>query len=132
MYQGILREYFVKDTAIDMDFLVTLTSDYMGDNKPCDEAFRKAYVKTDVRGTDNPAKVPAYKGESTWWYSEGKNHRVEDGRIKRDFDAEHWFITANSLDELMALFDKYGGALISPVDSNPQVWMFQIVDDYLD
>ena len=58
----------------------------------------------DVRTTDDPAKVPVYRGRETgWWYGEGKNHRVVDGKITRDLTRTIYVLEINTLAELMAL-----------------------------
>lgn len=67
-----------------MKFKAKRTSDW--DKKPCKEAIKETYIRIDDRTTDDPAKIPAAHGESNWWYEEGKNHRIEHGRIMRDFD----------------------------------------------
>lgn len=64
-------------------------------------------IRLDRRNTDNPTKIRAYKGEKDWWYSEGKNHRIENGEIVRQFDDEFYIININSLNELLKLQDKY-------------------------
>jgi hypothetical protein len=52
--------------------------------KPHPKAYKIILVPVDRRTADDPAKVPAYKGETDWWYKHGKNHRVENGEICRD------------------------------------------------
>lgn len=55
-------------------------------------ATRETYLRVDRRTADDPAKVPFAKGETAWWTSEGKNHRVVNGRIERDFEREALFV----------------------------------------
>lgn len=117
-----------------MRYFISRTSQWSSDNKPpCEEAFRAAYVRLDARTTNDPAKIPAHKGKSTdWWYNEGRNHRVESGQIVREFDAEDWFIEVNTLEELMALYKKYGDLVIGAnwrdsLEGYPRI---EIYDDY--
>lgn len=48
------------------------------------------------------------------WFSEGANHRVENGQCCRDMlGGRRWFIVIKSLDDLMAFVDKYGEVVLS-------------------
>jgi hypothetical protein len=121
-----------------MVFIVSRTSDSMkhhSETPPCDEAFRQNVVSVDVRTTDSPTKIPAYKGRLQaavdMWYGEGTNHRVEFGQIKRDFVASAWCINIDSLDELMAFYRKYGSIIIEPSSFHNGMTEIQIYDDYL-
>ena len=92
-----------------MKFLVTRTS--LDDEvKPCVEALQETYTRIDERTTDDPAKI--FHGKD-WWYDEGKNHRVENDHIKRDFDETGWFIVLKDLDELLKFQKKYGDLIIT-------------------
>lgn len=105
-----------------MLFRISRTS--ICEGKPCDEAISMTTVRIDERGVDDPAKIRAYYGENTdWWYSNGRNHRVENGHIKRDFDDEAWYVEISSLDELMKFIDKYGCIVVS-------LSSIEIYDDY--
>lgn len=74
-----------------MRFHISRRSTY--NKKPCREARKHTYVWTDWRTASDPAKIPAYLGQDTsWWYDEGRNHRVEKGMIGRDFDRKGWFV----------------------------------------
>jgi hypothetical protein len=118
-------------------FMVSRTSDGMqhySDTPPCDEAFRQNVVKVDVRTTNSPMKIPAYKGRSQaavdMWYGEGTNHRVESGQIKRDFVELAWCVNIDTLDELMALYRKYGSIIIEPSSFRNGMAEIQIYDGY--
>lgn len=87
--------------------------------RPCDAAFSAEFLRRDARSTDDPAKVPFYVEKATarkepvstdWWYGEGLNHRIEDGRIVRDQPDRGWFIEAD-LDEIVRLMKLYGWRL---------------------
>lgn len=111
-----------------MKFKVTRTSRF--DGKPCAEAVKEPYTRVDARTAAAPELVSAYRDKPTdWWFGEGRNHRVERGHMKRDFDAEGWFIEIPDLSALMAFRDKYGQLIIgtafdAPIDS------IEIYDDY--
>jgi len=65
----------------------------------------------DRRYASSPEDIPYYKGNKEWadkeWYGEGKNHRVTDGMIERDFEEEFSIIELNSLDDLLEFQRKY-------------------------
>jgi hypothetical protein len=99
--------------------------------QPCEEAYRAAYVRHDERNTDDPAKIPAKAGiDPQWWYAEGRNHRIENGHIIRDFDDEAWFMNLESLDDLLRFIAKYGDVVVGPWYSNESILKVEIYDDY--
>lgn len=111
-------------------FMIRRTSEW-GDASPCPGAYRESYTRIDERTVNDPAKVTAYKGQPTdWWYDEGRNHRVERGRIRRDFDAEAWFIDIDDLGSLMKLQDQYGDLILTRGLWNPDIRMIEIYDTY--
>ena len=114
-----------------MRFVVSRTSCWDSDVAPCEEAKRIKVVRVDERTTDDPAKIPSNKGQSEWWYKEGRNHRVENGRIRRDFDDKAWVVTIKSLDALAAFNRKHGNLVLSPTcrraDGFPEI---EIYDNY--
>lgn len=107
-----------------MKFLITKTSDYWNDTKPCDEAYKGTIESIDSRGFKTPEehdKVLAYgikNGRQKPWLAEGYNHRIEDGHIVRNMpDRDCWYVDINSLEELFNFCTKYGGRLVLE-DSN--------------
>jgi hypothetical protein len=68
---------------------------------PATGAYKDHFVRQDVRIVDDPKKIQFYGHTSDWWYSEGKNHRIEHGQIVRDFDSESWYIDFNTIEELV-------------------------------
>lgn len=68
-------------------------------------------IRIDRRFTDDPAKIPFYKGNKEKaekdWYGTGKNHRIVNGRIERDFDDEFFIIEINTLEDLLNFQEKY-------------------------
>lgn len=72
-------------------------------------AVRRGIVRVDVRTVDDPRKIPAYLGaDPVWWYGEGTNHRVIDGRIARDFHEEAWTLEVRDAGALAALAQQEG------------------------
>jgi len=68
-------------------------------------------IKIDRRTTDDPSKIPFYKGNKELadkdWYERGRNHRVVNGMIERDFDEDFLIIELNSLEDLLEFQIKY-------------------------
>jgi hypothetical protein len=116
-----------------MKFQITRTSG--GEGKPKVNGkfplVHERYTRIDTRTVNDPAKIPAEHG-SAWWYAEGINHRVEGGRIKRDFpdDAEGWFVEIETLDDLMRLVDRNGSIIVNRAWDNDSVRTIEIYDDY--
>lgn len=106
-------------------FLVSRTSIYDDDVKPCDEAV-EIYVKNiDSRAVDDPSKL-VWKPTADTWYDTGTNHRVENGKIKRDFgERKEWAIKTNNIFDFVK---KYGSCIINiDVDGFNTI---EIYDDY--
>ncbi len=114
-----------------MKFCVERTSDPMGKRKPCDEAALGTYTFMDRRVIDDPRKIPMESGsDGAWWYEEGSNHRVENGEIVRDIgERSAWFVSLNTLEELMAFCEKYGNVIITAEGENPTGPQIEIYDD---
>lgn len=117
-----------------MRFFISRVSMYR-EEKPCEEAFEAIYTRIDERTSDDPAKIGYFQSFperiQQEWYGEGVNHRVEHGHIKRDFPGERdWAIDINSLEELYALYQKYGPFMIREhiFSEAPEI---NIIDDYL-
>lgn len=111
-----------------MEFLTHRTSAANG-AQPCPQAYRRRFVRVDERMTDDPAKVPAHRGQREWWFREGRSHRVEKGRIRRDFDAEGWFVRIGGLEDLLALCGTCGDIIIRTSPLNAGVREIEIYDD---
>src|SRR5574343_577394 len=95
---------------------------------PCDEAERVPYVRVDRRNIDDPLKNK-FIGKS--WYEVGRNHRVENGCIARDFDDERWMIWIADSDALQAFIKKYGKIILSiNTDEIEHCFEIEIYDAY--
>ena len=112
-----------------MKFHISRVSCWDDKVSPCKEAYKDKYVRVDERTTNDPLKNK-FIGKA--WYDEGKNHRVEKGHIKRDFDDEDWFIDINSFEELMALLKREGNLIISESYflGDDKLGHIKIYDDY--
>ncbi len=86
-----------------MLFHVTRTSIW-GENKPHDKCIPIKLTRVDSRTFRTPEEYDERLGKRDGkWLSFGTNHRIEDGRIVRDFGvADVWCIEINSLEELMS------------------------------
>jgi hypothetical protein len=65
-----------------------------------EECIKVKGIRIDRRFCDEPVKIKE-------WYEEGKNHRVVNGHIERDFDDEFYIIEMNTLEDLMNFQSKY-------------------------
>jgi len=111
-----------------MKILVTRSSLFLDNAKPCDDAQKCSYTDVDERTVDDPRKNK-YLSD---WYSDPRftNHRVENGHIKRDQNIEGWCICLNTLDELKLFADKHGKCVVSVKDNNPDMMHVEIYDTY--
>lgn len=122
-----------------MKFIIERTSvhydEITEENKPCEEAYKGQYTYVDTRTCDCPTKILMYYGDPEKalndWFGEGSNHRVENGRIKRDlFTEDTWFIDINSLDALINFKEKYGDIIIGKRPSCDDCHSIEIYDYY--
>lgn len=119
-----------------MEFRISRTSKG-NDEKPCEEAYKKEYIREDERGFATPKEFKERFHED--WFSEGFNHRiitntkgnyVNDTHIIRDFKDEDWFIEINTLEDLLKLEEKYGELIITTFYSKENYKEIEIYDDY--
>lgn len=111
-----------------MKFLVTRTS-LWDDKRPCERAYKDKYIIVDSRTVDDPKKLNI-KSDRENWYKEGTNHRVENGKIRRDFEEEGWFIDINSLEELIEFKNEVGAIIIQRHWQNEELFEIEIYDYY--
>jgi hypothetical protein len=96
-----------------MKFVVYRTSSRSEKSPPLPECQKELVIRRDTRTASRPEDIPAHRGQpSDWWYKNGKNHRVEDGCIVRDFDDEVWVLEVRSLEDLVAISKRESGSLI--------------------
>ena len=106
-------------------FLISRRSEPCQETPPCDGAYRVWVQNIDVRTTDDPKKVPAYRGDDKWWYSKGENHRMIDGKIARDIEPIHVWVVR--IDDLAQFAKKHGSIII---DHKSNGWAtVEICDD---
>lgn len=111
-----------------MKFYISRTSS--GDDKPHERAYRDKYIRIDTRTVDDPSKLN-HPSDKTNWYKQGKNHRVIDGYIKRDFDDEGWFIDIETLDELIKFENETkSNLIIGKCFWNTEINSIEIYDDW--
>lgn len=117
-----------------MEYKISRTSSW-GSGKPHKDAYQREYTMIDTRSTDDPAKIPLYKNKPDEWYKRGTNHRVENGKIKRDFHKEDgWFIQVENLHQFLEQLykDEETSELVLSVedDINPPMLAIEIYDSY--
>jgi hypothetical protein len=115
-----------------MKVLVSRTSLFLDEDKPCDEVVHGTYIHVDERTVDHPDKLYPKNRFTSDWYNDPRftNHRVENGHIKRDSIQEGWFIQMYSIPELKLFIQKYGKCVISVMDGNPDMITLEIYDNY--
>ena len=76
-----------------------------------EEARKVKGIKIDRRNVTKPEDLLIYKGnpEKAYkdWYGFGKNHRIVNNMIERDFDDEFYVIEMNTLEDLLDFQEKY-------------------------
>lgn len=72
--------------------------------RPCDCAIRVDFMRIDEREADDPKKIPCNRGTDGDWYLRGVDHRVENGRIRRDFREERWAINREDIETIVRLY----------------------------
>lgn len=97
---------------------------------PTDEAKKTTLVMMESRDVDDPSKLP-YKRDPLAWYNYGRNHRVENGKICRDYDEEHWTVLIPDADALGKFCEENGEIILSTVNSaSGPIFSIEIYDSY--
>lgn len=114
-----------------MKFAISRTS-IGGDSKPCKEAKPCKIKYVDQRTCKTPeefdARLARFEGK---WLENGTNHRIINGHIARDIGTKDcWAIELNSLEDLMALYHKYGKLIIEANWYDGETPNIEIYDDY--
>lgn len=111
-----------------MQFIITRVSQHLDDEKPpCEGAEFIDGIRVDRRTVDSPEKIPMFRNSPSLWYKEGRNHRVVDGGICRDFDTKYWVVKIENLEDLIKFNKKYGDLVLSIDEGNPSI---EIYDTY--
>ena len=99
-----------------MKFKVHRTSCY-SDESPCDEAFSGTYIPVDERTFKSPEEHDSRFPRETKWLDKWTNHRLTKVGIARDMPpAPCWYVEINTLDELVAMSEKYGQLVLDGND----------------
>lgn len=109
-----------------MKFLVSRTSIWDDEKSPYEKAYKDKYIRVDTRTVDDPKKLKIKED----WYSEGENHRVENGYIKRDFESTAWFVDISTLEDLIKLKNEVGDLVIQSSFQNEDLTEIEIYDGY--
>lgn len=114
-----------------MRFRVTRTSNYGSEaDPPCQNVRRERYFRADRYTYMKEEDYDRQQVAAKKWRASGKNHREDkEGGIVRDMEHEGWFMSINSLDELMA-FIKENGEVILFMPDEYDVVTIEIYDDF--
>jgi hypothetical protein len=123
-----------------MRFQVRRTSQFLADElPPCEEAVKGTVPYWDHRTSKSPEEFDRQVGERTGdlWFSRGTEHGIVYGPrggvhgIKRRLhDEDAWFVEFDSLEALIAFFEKHGNLVITTSWSDKTSPMVEIYDDY--
>ena len=118
-----------------MKFVVSKTSTGIDlFNAPCEEAKLDNIIKVDKYYFRTPEEYNKRNGFGNYkkWHEQGENHRTDkDGYIIRDNGLiTVWTIELNTLDELIAFYNKYGEIIIQKCWLNESYMQIEIYDDY--
>lgn len=106
-------------------FIVSKTSSCGWVIPPVEGAYLCELTNIDYRNTDDPIKLPFAKGCTDWWYKEGTNHRIVDGKITRDLGYRKvWTI---EIPDVMEFVREHGKCVVGFDNNIPYI---EIYDDY--
>ena len=105
------------------EYTISRTEHWSDTEPPHPRAYKADRVYVDERTVDDPAKLRCKHD----WYERGKNHRVEDGHIKRDLTHAVWCI---SVIDLMQFAEEVGEQLILTPGKSPHLPDIEIYDGY--
>lgn len=67
------------------------------------------FSRLDKRNTDDPKKIPAFKGKDGDWYKVGHSHSVINGEIQRYYDPiDCWYFETNNIEDLNVILEERG------------------------
>ena len=116
-----------------MKFIVSRTSIWNDEIKPCEEAKRDSIVCVETRALYTPEEFDERLAQREGkWFSVGTNHRVnEKGYITRDIGMiDVWSVEFNTLEEIIEFCDKYDSVVIEYCIWNKAYKQIEIYDDY--
>ena len=94
--------------------------------KPCDEAEEVPFVRVDRRKVGDSEAERHVQAE---WDMLGRNHRVENGELCRDFDDNRWMVRIDDGRALEAFCQKYGNVILMVNNSGAEpVYEIEIYD----
>ena len=121
-----------------MEFEINRASIW-GDEKPCQEAYKKQIIRIDERGFETFEEHNERFPRDKEWLEEGFNHKIIEPNDKfnkkhiyREFNDEIWCIKINTLEELIKLQDKYGEIILGQCFKNNSIRRLTIYDDYIE
>lgn len=120
-----------------MKFMVRRTSGVFDNDKPpCPGATQEQWLRIDEVNVDHPDKIRPEMARMNWFVY-GRNHRIEDGKCKRDFERMGWSIEIETLDALLSFVDKHGDIVLgrredtyAGLPGEVRSYEIEIYDDY--
>ena len=114
-----------------MIFVISRTSIWNCEEKPCDGAFIKELTYLNFRAVKTLKEAEKYPWFDDW-YNHGINHREENGMIVCNAKKKRgvWCMEVGSLNELVALYDKCGDIVITDAQYKEVPIGIEIYDDY--
>jgi len=107
-----------------MKFKISRTSSF-DEVMPCEDCIKEQVIRIDERKVDDHKKLQ-YGSET--WFKLGQNHRIVNGKIRRDFREDSWMIEFNTIEELVDFSEKHGPIIIHNNGENNH--SIEIYDDY--
>lgn len=101
------------------------------DSQPVEEARLKKLKYIDSREVDHPDKLPYYDPSKRSWFEDGKNHKVVDGKMQREFIRERYCVQISSIASLKAFVSLYGDCIIG-YGTQHKMNTITIYDDYIE
>jgi hypothetical protein len=122
-----------------MKFVVSRTSQYGDDSRPCPEATGELQPRWDVRTFKSPEEHDAKVGHlrSGTWASRGTEHQTVYGPrggvagIKRHLgDETVWSVEIPDLDALLSFAEQHGELVLTPWNPDDRMPALEIYDTY--
>jgi len=113
--------------------LIACTRTSIRGGKPCEEAEEVPFLRVErLKMHNDPVRCDTgWKARYDTWHDMGKNHRVENGMLVRDFDETRWMVRIAEHSALQVFIEKYGDVIISfNNDAAEPCYQVEIYDDY--
>lgn len=112
-----------------MKFSITRTSVSNDQIKPCERAVKGVVLHTERMTCTEELFDKKHSYRVGKWRSFGKNHRVSDSGIQRDFERVCFIVEVNSLEELINFIHEIGEPIIVSSSGAGDTPSIEIYDD---